>query len=83
MSKTISKYIAFFYFDNSLIVFSVIAGRISIASFATVTGAPVGIVSVSFSFAFSISTEILKHIEKKQEIKRKNIIKLLCWLESN
>ena len=54
MSKRLSKYIASFdYFDKSLIVLSVTTGSISIASFATIIGAPVGIVSASFSLAFS------------------------------
>ena len=45
MSKRLSKYIASFdYFDKSLIVLSVTTGNISIASFATVIGAPVGMV---------------------------------------
>ena len=49
MSKILSKYIAIFdYFDKSLIVLPVTTGSISIASFATVPGAPVGMVSVSF-----------------------------------
>ena len=53
MSKRLIKYIAFFdYFDKSLIVLSVRTSSISIASFATVTGASVGIVSASFSLAF-------------------------------
>ena len=44
MSKSLSKYIASFdYFDKSLIVLSVATGSISIASFATVIGAPGGI----------------------------------------
>ena len=44
MSKRLSKYIASFdYFDKSLIVLSVTTGSISIASFATVIGAPAGI----------------------------------------
>ena len=46
MSKRHSKYIASFdYFDKSLIVLSVTTGNASIASFATVTVAPVGMVS--------------------------------------
>ena len=61
MSKRLSKYIASFdYFDKSLIVLSVTTGSISIASFATVIGAPVGMVSASFSLAFSISAGIIK-----------------------
>ena len=40
MGKGRSKYIASFdYFDKSLIVLSVTAGSVSIASFATVIGA--------------------------------------------
>ena len=57
MSKEFSKYIASFnHFEKSLIVLSVTTGSIYIASFATVIGAPVGVVSASFSLAFSIST---------------------------
>ena len=61
MSKRVSKYIAsFVYFDKSLTVLSALSGRICIASFATVIAAPVGIASVSFRFAFSITTGIIK-----------------------
>ena len=77
MSKRLSKYIASLdYFDISLIVSSVTTGSISIASFATVIGAPVGIVSASFSLAFSISTGIMKKL--LQTTRSKNIIKSLC-----
>ena len=53
MSKRLSKYIASFaYFDKYLIVLYATSGSISIASFATVIGAPIGIASGSFSLAF-------------------------------
>ena len=53
ISKKLSKYIAFYYyFDKSLIVLSVATGGVFIASFATIIGAPVGIISASFSLAF-------------------------------
>ena len=54
MSKKLNKYIASFdYFDKSFIVLSVTTGSISIAFLlATVFGAPVGIISASFSHAF-------------------------------
>ena len=72
MSKRLSKYIASFdYFDKSLIVLSVTTGSISIASFATVIRAPVGIVSSSFSLACSISTGIVKKILLKTTINKK------------
>ena len=68
MSIRISKYIAFLdYFDKSLIVLSVTIGSIFIASFATVIGAPVGIVNSSFSLVFSIFTGIVKKLLKKKE----------------
>ena len=53
VSKSLSKYISSFdYFDKSLIVLSVACSRISIASFATVIGVPVGIASASYIFNF-------------------------------
>ena len=55
----------------SLIVLFVTTGSISIASFATVIGAPVGIASAGWSLAFSISTWIVEDYQKKQEIKNK------------
>ena len=73
MSKRLSKYIASFdYFDKSLIVLSVATGSISIASFATVIGAPVGIVNASFSLAFSIFIGIVKNLLKTRNKKKKH-----------
>ena len=72
MSKRLSKYIASFdYFDKSLIVLSITTGSVSIASFATVIGTPVGIVSASFTLAFSISTGIIKKLSKTTINKKK------------
>ena len=50
---------------------SVTAGSISIASFATVIGAPVGIASTSFSLAFFFSSGIVKKLLKTLRNKRK------------
>ena len=62
MSKKLSKYISFFdYFDKSLIVLSVTSGCVSIASFATVIGVPIGITSASISLAFSLCTGLVKN----------------------
>ena len=73
MSKRLSKYISFFdCFDKSLIVLSITATNISIASFATVIGAPVGLVSASFSLEFLISTGIPKKLLKTTRNKKKN-----------
>ena len=79
MSKRLSKYIASFdYFDKSLIVLSITTGSVSVASFATVIGAPVGVVSASFSLVFSISTGIMKKLLKTTRNKKKKCNKLLC-----
>ena len=60
MSKRLSKYIASFdYFDKSLIVLSAVTGSISISSFTTLIGVPVGMISASCSLAFSITTELV------------------------
>ena len=54
MNKRLSKYIApFDCFDKSFIVLSATSVSISIASFATVIGTPVGIASAIFSLALS------------------------------
>ena len=78
MSKRLCKYIASFdYFDKSLIALSITTGSVSIASFATVIGAPVGIVSASFSLAFSISTGIIKKLLKITRNKKKKHNKIV------
>ena len=62
MSKRLSRYsTSFDYFDKSLIVLSAASGRISIASFATVIGTPVGIAGASLSLTFSLSTGLVKN----------------------
>ena len=53
-----SKYVAAFdYIDNILIVFSATTGGVSICSFASVVGAPVGIASASFTLILSLTKE--------------------------
>ena len=80
MSNKLSKYISFFgYFDKSLIVLSVVSGGVSIASFATVIGAPIGITSASFSLAFSLCTGLLKKLLKatrNKKVKHNKIVML-------
>ena len=72
MNKRLSKYIASsVYFDKSLIVLSVTTGNISIASFAIVIGAPVGIMSGSCSLTFSITTGFVKKFLKTRRNKKK------------
>ena len=80
MSKRLSKYItAFDYFDKALIVLFDRSGGVSIASFVTAIGAPVGIASASFRFAFSITTGIVEKLFKtRYNKKKKNKIVMLA-----
>ena len=83
MSKRLSKYIASFdYFGKPSIVLSVRTGSISIASFATATGAPVGIASATFSLAFPISTGIVKKVLKTVRNMKKKHNKILMLARS-
>ena len=61
---------------------SVTTGGISIASFATVIGAPVRIVSASFSLAFSISTGLTKRLLKTTSSKKKKHNKIVMLARS-
>ena len=84
ISKNISKYIASLdYFDKSLNVLSILSGSISIAWFATVIGAPAGIIGVSCGLTFSITSGFVKRFLKTTRNKKKNTIKLSCQLEVN
>ena len=64
---------------------SITTGSVSVASFATIIGAPVGIVSVSFSLTFSISTGIIKKLVKTTRNKKKkhNKIVMLARIKLN
>ena len=65
LSKRLSKYIASLdCFNKSLIFLSVATSSISIASFETVIGAPVGIVRATVILAFSFLTGIVKKLLK-------------------
>ena len=72
MSNNLSKYIASFeYLDKLLIALSVATGSISIASFATVIGVPVEIMSASCSLAFSVTIGFVRKFLKKIRNKKK------------
>ena len=60
-SKKLSKYVtAFDYIDKVLIALSATSGGVSIISFTSVVGAPVGIASASFTLIFSLTTGTVK-----------------------
>ena len=71
---TLPKNISFFdYFDKSLIVLLVTSGSVSIASFATVIGIPIGITSASLSLPFSLCTGLVRKLLKVTRNKKKEI----------
>ena len=73
ISKNLSKYIASLdCFDKSLNVLSILSGSISIASFATVIGAPAGIIGASCGFTFSITSGFVKMFLKTIINKKKH-----------
>ena len=72
ISKDVNKYITSLdYFDKSLNVLSILSGSISIASFASVTGAPAGIIGASCGFSFSITSGFIKKFLKAIRNKKK------------
>ena len=71
-SKKLSKYVTIFdYIDKIFIVLSATTGGVSIISFTSITGAPVGIASASLTLIFSLTTGIVKKLlnitRKKKE----------------
>ena len=60
-SKKLRKYVTIFdYIDKTLIVLRATTGGVSIISFTSIIGAPVGIASASFTLIFSLTTGIIK-----------------------
>ena len=82
-SKKLSKYIAALdYIDKNLIVLSVTSGGISAIFFTSVIGVPVGLASESFTFAFSLTTGIIKKLLKITRKKKKKCNKIVMLAES-
>ena len=80
-SKELSKYVtAFDYMEKVLIVLSATSGGVSIVSFTSIVGAPVGIKSASFTLTFSVTTRIVKKLlnitSKKKKKKHDKILML-------
>ena len=82
-SKKLSKYVAVFdYIDQALIVLSATSGGVSIISFTSIVGAPVGIASASFTLIFSLTTEIVKKLLNITRKKKKKHDKILMLAKS-
>ena len=82
-SKKLNKYVTIFdYLDKILIVLSATTGGISIISFTTTIGAPVGIASASFTLIFSLTTGIVKKLLNITRNKKKKHDKILMLAKS-
>ena len=82
-SNKLSKYVAAFdYIDKILIVLSATTGGVSICSFTSIVGAPVGIASASFTLIFSLATEIGKKLLSITKNKKKKHDKIFMLAKS-
>ena len=80
MSKKLSKYIAAFdYIDKVLIA---TREGVSIISFVSAIGAPVGIASASLSLVFSLTTGIIQKLSNKTRNKKKKLTKIFMLPKS-
>ena len=78
-----SRYVTIFdYIDKILIILSATTGGISIISFTTAIGAPVGIASASFTLIFFLSTGIIKKLLNITRKKKKRHDQILMLAES-
>ena len=79
-SRKLNKYVtAFDYIDKIFIVLSSTSSRVSIISFTSIVGVPVGITNASLTLIFSLTTGI---VTKLLNIIR-NMTRFLCWLKVN
>ena len=82
-SRKLNKYVAVFdYIDQALIVLSATSGGVSIISFTSIIGAPVGIASASFTLIFSLTTGIVKKLLNITRNKKKKHDKILMLAKS-
>ena len=82
-SKKLSKYVAVFdYIDQALIALSATSGGVSIISFTSIVGAPVGIASASLTLFFSLTTGIVKKLLNITRNKKKKHDKILMLAKS-
>ena len=79
-SKKLNKQVTIFdYIDKLLIVLSATSSGVSILSFTSIVGAPVGIASANFTLIFSLTTATTKkllNITRKKKEKHDKIIML-------
>ena len=81
--KKPNKYlVSFDYFDKIFITLSASFSTLSIASYATVLGLPVGIAGSSLTFIFTISTRINKSLLKVTKKRKKKHNKIIALAKS-
>ena len=81
-SKKLNKYVTTFdYIDKILIVLSATSSGVSIISFTSIVGAPVGIASASLTLFFSLTTGITK-LQNITRNKKKRHDKILMLAKS-
>ena len=84
--KKVSKYIvAFDYADKLFITLSASFGTLSIASYATIVGIPVGIAGASLTLIFTVTTGVVKKLLSvtRKKKKKHNIIIALARSKLN
>ena len=82
-SKKLNKYVTGFdYIDKILIVLSVASSGVSIISFTTIVGAPLGIESSIVTLIFSLATGIVKKLLNITRNKKKKHDKILMLAKS-
>ena len=82
-SKKLDKYVTVFdYIDKILIILSATTGGVSIFSFTSIIGAPVGIASASFTLAYFLTTGIIKKLLSTTRKKKKNHDQILMLAKS-
>ena len=82
-SKKLNKYVtAFHYIDKILILLSATSSGVSIISFASIVGAPVGIASASLTLIFPLTTGIVKKLLNITRNKKKKHDEILMLAKS-
>ena len=82
-SRKLNKYVTTFdYIDKILIVLNATSSGVSIISFTSIIGAPVGIASASFTLIFSLTTGIIKKLLSITRNKKKKHNKILMLAKS-
>ena len=82
-SKNLNKYVtALDYIDKILIVLSPTSSGVSIISFTSVVGAPIGIATASLTLYFSLTTGIVKKLLNITRNKKKKHDKILMLAKS-